>query len=100
MFGNKTCKVCAEKEKQITFLKEQNKDLYDRLMAFNQQAFTVYNAEKKPVEQLYPIGIDEKGKVFSYKDTNLEKQQEEMFKAFGEEPITVEDKPEEVASGS
>ena len=86
------CKICREKEKQIEFLKEQNKDLYDRLMAFNKDAFTYYKAETKTGEPLYPYGLDKDGKPFSYEETNPQQTNDEVIRAMGEEPITVEDK--------
>jgi len=86
------CKICAEKDKQIEFLKAQNKDLYDRLMAFNKDAFTYYKAETKSGKALYPFAINEKGEVFDYKDIDPAKAKEEIFRAMGEEPITVEEK--------
>lgn len=85
------CRACAEKDKHIRFLEEQNKDLYDRLMAFNKDAFVYYKAENKKGEDLYPIGITEDGKLYNYKDMDLEKAREEEFRAFGENPISVED---------
>ena len=86
------CKNCSEKEKIIELLREQNKDLLDRLMSFNQQAFTVYNAEKKQGDKLFPVAMDKDGQIFSYKDTDLQEAKDEMFRAFGEDPLTVEDK--------
>lgn len=86
------CKSCIEKDKHIAFLENQNKDLYDRLMAFNKDAFTYYKAEIKQGEDLFPIAVDKDGKVFSYKDTNSEEAREDVLRAMGEQPITVEDK--------
>lgn len=85
------CKTCLEKDKHILFLEKQNKDLYDRLMAFNKDAFTYYKAETKQGEPLYPQGLDKDGKVFSYKDQDPQKAREEIFRAMGEDPITVEE---------
>lgn len=92
MFRQKTCAVCGEKDKIIEFLKAQNKDLYDRLMAFNEKAFTYYKAETKTGEQLFPIGLDKDGKEFSYKDVNIKEAQDEVYRAFGEEMVMVEEK--------
>lgn len=92
MFKRKPCNICTEKEKVIEFLKSQNKDLYDRLMAFNERAFTYYKAETKSGEPLFPVGVDKDGNVFSYKDTDIKEAKDEIFRAFGEEIITVEDK--------
>ena len=86
------CQTCSEKDKIIEFLKEQNKDLLDRLMAFNKDAFTYYNAEKKIGEPLYPIGVNDKGEIVDYKTLDITKANQDMFNAFGEEPIEVEDK--------
>lgn len=86
------CKICKEKDKHIEFLEKQNKDLYDRLMAFNQDAFLNYKAETKQGEPLYPFGIDEKGKLIHYKDINLEEANSDALRMIGEQPITVEDK--------
>lgn len=92
MFKRKPCAICAEKDKVIELLKAQNKDLYDRLMAFNEKAFTYYKAETKSGEPLYPVGIDKDGKEFSYKDVNIKEAQDEVYRAFGEEMIMVEEK--------
>jgi len=89
------CKSCREKDKIISFLKEQNKDLYDRLMAFNKDAFVHYKAETKTGKPLYPIGLDKDGKQINYGDTDPVVARDEIFRAMGEEPITVEE-PEEV----
>lgn len=85
------CQACIAKDAIIEMLKEQNKDLLNRLMSFNKDAFIAYQAETKQGEPLFPIGVDAQGKQFSYKDTDLEKRREEEFRAFGEEFITVED---------
>lgn len=92
MFRQKSCTVCAEKDKVIEFLKAQNKDLYDRLMAFNEKAFTYYKAETKSGELLFPVGVDKDGNAFSYADTDIKEAKDEIFRAFGEEIVTVEDK--------
>ena len=86
------CKKCQEKDKFIEFLKAQNKDLYDRLMAFNNDAFVHYKAETKQGELLYPFGIDEKGKLFDYKEANLEEAGSDALRAMGEQPVNVEEK--------
>ena len=86
------CKGCEEKERTIQFLKEQNKDLMDRLMAFSKDALVIYNAEKQPKEPLFPIATDKDGKVFTYKDMNLHEAKDDIFRAFGEEVVTVEEK--------
>ncbi len=91
MFG---CKRCPEKDKHIEFLEKQNKDLYDRLMAFNKDAFVHYKAETRSGELLFPYGVDEKGKPLNYKDTNPAITNDEIFRAMGEEPITVEEPAE------
>lgn len=87
------CVSCIEKDKLISFLKEQNKDLYDRLMAFNKDAFLYYKAETKTGPPLYPTGVDKNGEKFSYEDTSPIKARDEIFRAMGEETITV-DEPE------
>ncbi len=84
------CKLCIEKDKLISFLKEQNKDLYDRLMSFNHDAFVHYKAETKSGKVLFPFAFDDKGKL-DYKDTDPVKTTDEIFRAMGEEPITVEE---------
>lgn len=84
------CSRCQEKDKHISFLEKQNKDLYDRLMSFNKDAFVHYKAETKSGPLLYPFAFDEKGRL-DYKDTNPEKTTDEIFRAMGEEPITVEE---------
>lgn len=86
------CNKCLEKDKFIEFLKAQNKDLYDRLMAFNKDAFTYYKAEVKDGSPLYPFGVDEKGKIIDYKDINSDEADEEIFRAIGEQPVTIEEK--------
>lgn len=86
------CKACLEKDKIIDFLKGQNKDLYDRLMAFNKDAFTYYKAENKQGGPLYPWAVDKDGKRFSYQDADPEEAKSDVLRAMGEEPITVEDK--------
>ncbi len=85
------CKRCPEKDKHIEFLEKQNKDLYDRLMAFNKDAFVHYKAESRVGEPLFPIGLDKDGKSFSYKSTDPTKTNEEVYRAMGEEPINVEE---------
>jgi hypothetical protein len=85
------CRVCSEKDKQIAFLEEQNKDLYDRLMSFNQDAFVYYKTQSNQGEPLYPYAEDMKGKRFSYKDTSPSETNEQVFRAMGEDPITVEE---------
>ena len=85
------CKICLEKDKQIEFLKTQNKDLYDRLMAFNKDAFTYYKAETKTGEPLFPFAVDKDGKQFSYKDSNPNKTNDEVLRAMGEDSISVEE---------
>lgn len=85
------CKICEEKDKVIKILTEQNKELHDRVMAFNERAFVTFQAEKKQGKPLFPIGIDAQGKPFNYKDTDLNTMRDETFRAFGEEPIEVEE---------
>lgn len=84
------CRCCAEKDKHIEFLEKQNKDLHDRLMAFNKDAFCYYKAETKQGEPLYPVGMALDGKIFSYKDVDMKKAADDTFRAMGEEPITVD----------
>jgi len=86
------CKVCQTNKEIIELLKKQNEDLLNRLMSFNKDAFITYQAETKKGEPLYPIGIDEKGNLINYKDTNPEEITKETLNAFGEEPVEVEDK--------
>lgn len=86
------CQTCKEKDKHIEFLEKQNKDLYDRLMAFNKEAFAHYKAESRTTEALYPFGMDKDGQIFSYADRKPEKMQEDVFRAIGEDMVTVEDK--------
>lgn len=94
MFEWFKCRICQEKDKRIAFLEQQNKDLYDRLMAFNKDAFTYYKAETKKGSDLFPIGMDKDGKVFSYENTDIEGAREEVLRAYGEEIITVEEPQE------
>ena len=86
------CKICEQKDKLIEILQSQNKDLLDRLMSFNPDVFSLYKQETKQGEPLYPFGIDEKGKLFDYKDVNLEEANSDTLRAMGEQPINVEDK--------
>jgi len=90
MFGK--CRACKEKEEIIKLLKDQNAELFDRVMAFTKDAFITYQAEKKTGEPLYPIGTDEKGEKFSYKDLNVKQAEQDVLNALGEEPVEVEDK--------
>lgn len=90
-FKRRICETCSEKDKYIEFLKEQNKDLYDRLMAFNKDAFIHYKAETRSGEPLFPYGVDEKGKPISYKDTDPAKTNDEIFRAMGEDSFSVEE---------
>ncbi len=85
------CKVCAANKEYIIFLEGQVKELQDRLMSFASDAFTRYKAETKTGEVLYPNGIDESGQEIDYSKIDLKKLEDETFRAFGEEPITVED---------
>jgi hypothetical protein len=90
------CKVCEEKSKVIARLEAQNKDLLDRLMAYSKEALCYYKAETKEAKVLYPIGVDNDGKLIDYKDLDIDKAQEEVFRAMGEESMSVEDnKPED-----
>ena len=91
------CKGCIEKDKHIEFLEKQNKDLYDRLMAFNKDAFLHYKAETKSGGSLFPHGVDEKGKPISYKDTNPAETNQEIFRAMGEDSFSVEEPEKELA---
>lgn len=88
MFWN--CRNCKEKEKIIQLLIKQNTELLDRLMAFNRDAFVSYQAEKKTGEPLFPVGVDEKGAKFSYKDVDVKQAEQDVFNALGEEPVEVE----------
>ena len=85
------CKICLAKDKHIEFLEKQNKDLYDRLMAFNKDAFAHYKAETRSGKPLFPYGVDEKGKPIDYKDTNPAKTNDEIFRAMGEDSFSVEE---------
>ena len=86
------CKVCLEKDKRIIYLENLVKDLNNRLLAFSKEAFTYYKSQEKNPEPLYPTAISEDGKIIDYKDMDLEKANEDIFRAFGENPITVEEK--------
>jgi len=87
-----TCRICKEKDKQIEYLKKQNQDLQDRILAFAKDAFVYYKAEQKNTkEDLFPVGMDEKGNVFKYDKADLEQQKEEVFRAFGEDEILVQE---------
>ncbi len=85
------CKVCEANAEYIKFLEGQVKDLQDRLMSFASDAYIRYKAENNKGELLYPKGIDETGKEIDYSKIDLAKLEDETFRAFGEEPITVED---------
>lgn len=85
------CKLCAEKDRVIDLLKEQNKDLHDRLMSFNERQFLSYGAEKRSNGPLFPLAVDKDGKQFSYKDVNIKEAETEVYRAFAEEPVTVEE---------
>ena len=86
-----TCKLCIEKEKLISVLIKQNKDLHDRLMSFNERQFLNFKAEERSTKPLYPYGIDSKGKPIDYQNINIKESQEEIFRALGEDPLTVEE---------
>lgn len=87
------CDKCKEKDAFITFLKEQNKDLHDRLMAFNKEAFSYYKAENgNNRETLYPRGVDEKGEIVDYSKFDIEQMRVETLRAWEENPRIVEDK--------
>lgn len=96
-FLNKKCLVCEQLKYQNEYLQKQVKDLLDRLMAFNQDAFIRYQAEVKPKENLYPSAIDEKGNQIIY-NSNPEEAEAEAMKILGGNPITVDEFPEEVAA--
>jgi hypothetical protein len=93
------CKLCSEKDKLIEYLKAQNKDLQDRILAFAKEAFVYYKAEQKNQEPLFPVGVDEKGELFNYKGVDLEKQKEEIMRAYGEESYAVEEQVEKILEG-
>ena len=87
------CKVCSAKDRHIEFLEIQNKDLYDRLMAFNKDAFLHYKAESRVGgELLYPKAVDVNGDRFSYEGSDPQESNSEILSAMGEDPVTVEDK--------
>lgn len=86
------CQTCKEKDRHIDFIEKQNKDLYDRLMAFNKEAFAHYKAESRTTEALYPFGMDKNGEMFSYNSQKLNKIQEDVSRAMCEDMVTVEDK--------
>ncbi len=87
------CKLCIEKEKRIESLEARNKDLLDRLMAFNANAFTHYKAENKTGDPLFPQALDEDtGKVFSYGEEKPDKIKTDIYNAMGEEAVMVEGK--------
>jgi len=85
------CKLCIEKDKRIEALEAQNRDLMDRLMSFNANAFTHYKAENKSKEPLFPQALDEvENKVFSYGDEKPDKIKTDVLAAVGEEAVFVE----------
>ena len=95
------CKICIEKDKRIEALCKANeklqehiKDLYDRLMAFNKDAFTYYKAETKSGKPLFPHGVDAKGRIINYEGTDPTETNEEILRSMGEDNINVEE-PEE-----
>jgi len=85
------CKLCKEKEKLIEILIKQNKELHDRLMSFNERQFLNFKAEERSDKPLYPYGVDSDGKVIDYKNVDIKEAQDDVFRAFGEEPVTVEE---------
>lgn len=89
------CRICLEKEKTIEFLKKQNKDLYDRLMAFNENAFTHYKAETKSGEPLFPHGVDAKGEPINYEGTDPTQTNQEILRSMGEDSYSVEEPEKE-----
>jgi len=92
------CKVCKEKDRIIDLLQKENenlrganKELCDRFMSLNERAFLNFKAEQRSDKPLYPYGVDAKGEKIDYKDMKPDEATSEMFRAFGEEPITVEE---------
>ena len=58
-------------------------------MAFNQTAFVHYKAETQKKDDLFPIAVDNTGKVFNYKDETAERIKNDAYRAFGEDNIEV-----------
>lgn len=97
------CKACKTKDDQIAILNKvidrleaNNGDLLDRIMSFTKDAFVSYQAEKKVDAPLFPVAVDAAGNQYSYSEAKLEDVESDMIRAFNEEAITVEDRPEEV----
>jgi hypothetical protein len=90
------CDACDILKALLAEERKINKDLLDRLMSFNQDAFNRYQAEVKPKTPLYPSAIDESGKEIVYNDS-AEKQADEAWKLLSGEPINVDEFPEEAA---
>jgi hypothetical protein len=97
------CRACKAKNDQIDILnkmvdrlEKNNADLLDRIMAFTKDAFVSYQAEKKVDAPLFPVAVDDKGNQYSYSEVKLEDVESDMVRAFNEDPISVEDRPEEV----
>jgi hypothetical protein len=67
----------------------------DRLMAYSKEAFIYYKQENKELPPIYPVGVDEKGIIFSHKDFDPEKAEQEVLNAMGDDYINLEHKSEE-----
>lgn len=91
------CQKCILLESLLAEERRINKELLDRLMSFNRDAFSTYQAEIKPKTNLYPSAVNEKGEEIVYND-NPEKVESEAWKILGGEPATVDEFPEEAAA--
>lgn len=55
-----TCSKCASLEDQVKFLRQQNKDLMDRLVALaNSQAYQAISYERADASDFYGSGDDQ-----------------------------------------
>ena len=90
-FKPKVCVLCSEKDKQIDYLQKQNKELLDRFMAYSKEALYNYKKESGELPPLYPFSVDDKGNIISEEATDIKQAKEEIFRAFAEDPITVEE---------
>jgi hypothetical protein len=85
------CKSCLSKDKEIEYLRIQNKDLLDRIMAFTKDTLYTYKKETGDLPPLYPYSLDDKGAIVSEETTDIKSAKEDIYRAFAEEPITVEE---------
>ena len=92
---NEVKKLEEKHHRDINELKIEKKDLLDRLMAFNENAFVYYKAETKSGKPLFPHGTDAKGKPINYEGTDPTETNEEILRSMGEDIITVEEPAKE-----